>query len=77
MKSLSLQQIYWMEKQENIPSEILENEKPNLWKKWLKKFGIGGIIFFTVKGIISTTLIYFLGKNAWTVVKDYVLAWFE
>ena len=77
MKSLSLQQIYWMEKQENIPSEILENEKPNLWKKWLKKFGIGGIIFFTVNGIISTTLIYFLGKNAWTVVKDYVLAWFE
>ncbi len=43
------------------------------WKKWVKKFGIGGLIFFTVKGIISTTLIYFLGKNFWEVIQG----WFQ
>ena len=40
-----------------------EGKKVPRWKSLLKKFGIGGIIFFTVKGIITSTLIYFLGKN--------------
>ena len=46
-------------------------EKKSRWKKLLKKFGIGGIIFFTVKGIITSTLIYFLGKNFWEVISGY------
>ncbi|NAW52125.1 hypothetical protein GNY06_12330 [Elizabethkingia argentiflava] len=47
------------------------------WKRWIKRFGIGGIIFFTVKGIITSTLIYFLGKNFWQVIKGYLASWFE
>ena len=47
------------------------------WKSLLKKFGIGGIIFFTVKGIITSTLIYFLGKNFWIIIRDYVAQWFD
>lgn len=47
------------------------------WKLWVKRFGIGGIIFFTVKGIITSTLIYFLGKNFWVIIRDYVGQWFD
>lgn len=54
-----------------------QEEKTPKWKVLLKKFGIGGIIFFTVKGTISTILIYFLGKNFWNIIKDYVLQWFH
>jgi hypothetical protein len=42
--------------------ESEELKKNSKWKSLVKKFGIGGIIFFTVKGIITSTLIYFLGK---------------
>lgn len=52
------------------PEENSEVKKSR-WKQLLKKFGIGGIIFFTVKGIITTTLIYFLGKNFWNVISNY------
>ncbi|SHG02651.1 hypothetical protein SAMN05443633_109120 [Chryseobacterium arachidis] len=55
----------------------VEEKKTSRWKKLVKKFGIGGIIFFTVKGIISSTLIYFLGKNAWTVVANYFSTIFD
>jgi len=53
--------------------EQIQNEEKKLpkWKSLLKKFGIGGIIFFTVKGIITSTLIYFLGKNFWIIIRDY------
>jgi len=54
-----------------------EEEKKSTWKKMLKKFGIGGIIFFTVKGIITSTLIYFLGKNFWTIIRDYFSGIFQ
>lgn len=54
-----------------------EEKKLSKWKLWVKRFGIGGIIFFTVKGIITSTLIYFLGKNFWIIIKDYVLQWFH
>lgn len=54
--------------EENIQTE--EKKLPK-WKSLLKKFGIGGIIFFTVKGIITSTLIYFLGKNFWIIIRDY------
>lgn len=54
----------------NEPQEKT-TENTSKWKKWVAKFGIGGIIFFTVKGIISTTLIYFLGKNAWEIIQNY------
>lgn len=30
---------------------------PEKWKKWLKGASLGTIIFFTVKGIITTSLI--------------------
>ena len=53
---------------ENI---LFEMENKSKWKQLVKKFGIGGIIFFTVKGIITSTLIYFLGKNFWTIISDY------
>lgn len=52
-------------------------EKKSRWKKMLKKFGIGGIIFFTVKGIITSTLIYFLGKNFWIVISGYFTGIFQ
>ncbi|WP_313100208.1 hypothetical protein [Epilithonimonas sp.] len=54
-----------------------EQKKSPKWKSLLKKFGIGGIIFFTAKGIITSTLIYFLGKNFWIIIKDYVAQWFD
>lgn len=54
--------------EENIQTE--EKKLPK-WKILLKKFGIGGIIFFTVKGIITSTLIFFLGKNFWIIIRDY------
>lgn len=56
---------------------ITEDKKLPRWKNLLKKFGIGGIIFFTVKGIITSTLIYFLGKNFWVIIKDYFAQWFN
>lgn len=52
-------------------------EKKSRWKKMLKKFGIGGIIFFTVKGIITSTLIYFLGKNFWSIISGYFTGIFQ
>ncbi|WBV57332.1 hypothetical protein PFY10_02610 [Chryseobacterium daecheongense] len=65
----------------------MENNKPldkqpvkentSKWKQWVKRFGIGGIIFFTVKGIITSTLIYFLGKNFWTIISNYFTALFD
>lgn len=54
-----------------------EEKKSSRWKNLVKKFGIGGIIFFTVKGIITSTLIYFLGKNFWTVISDYITGIFD
>jgi len=39
--------------------QIVDGKKPNLWKKWLKRFGIGGLIFFTVKGCIWLSIILF------------------
>lgn len=67
---LSLKNI--LSEMENEP-KIRNNadEKKSKWKEVVKKFGIGGIIFFTVKGIISTTLIYFLGKNFWSIITNY------
>jgi len=57
--------------------QTTEEKKLPKWKILLKRFGIGGIIFFTVKGIITSTLIYFLGKNFWIIIKDYVVQWFD
>ncbi len=56
--------------------EKTEEKKLPKWKLWVKRFGVGGIIFFTVKGIITSTLIYFLGKNFWIIIRDYVSQWF-
>jgi len=60
--------------------EVKESEevkKNSKWKSLVKKFGIGGIIFFTVKGIITSTLIYLLGKNFWTVISNYFTTIFD
>ncbi|WP_089855808.1 hypothetical protein [Chryseobacterium taeanense] len=54
-----------------------DEKKNSKWKSLVKKFGIGGIIFFTVKGIITSTLIYFLGKNFWTVISNYFSTIFD
>lgn len=51
--------------------ELIKKKKPSRWKLWVKRFGIGGIIFFTVKGIITSALIYFLGKNFWIIIKQW------
>jgi hypothetical protein len=58
-------------------NEPVEEKKSSKWKSLVKKFGIGGIIFFTVKGIITSTLIYFLGKNFWTIISNYFTTLFE
>jgi len=58
-----------MENKEVITDQ--STKKNTYWKKILKKFGIWGIVFFTVKGIITSTLIYFLGKNFWAVIMSY------
>lgn len=73
-----VQQHFIISEMENKEALNGENaEKSTRWKKMLKKFGIGGIIFFTVKGIITSTLIYFLGKNFWSVISGYFTAMFE
>jgi hypothetical protein len=62
----------------NAPvKEPVEKENNSKWKQWVKRFGVGGIIFFTVKGIITSTLIYFLGKNFWSVISTYFSSIFE
>ncbi len=61
----------------NTINEPAEEKKNSKWKSLVKKFGIGGIIFFTVKGIITSTLIYFLGKNFWTVITNYFATIFD
>ncbi|WP_099767152.1 hypothetical protein [Chryseobacterium sp. 52] len=58
-------------------NHTIEEKKGSKWKNLVKKFGIGGIIFFTVKGIITSSLIYFLGKNFWTVISNYFSKIFE
>lgn len=66
-----------MENNKPMHEPVDEEKKDPRWKKLVKKFGIGGIIFFTVKGIISTTLIYFLGKNAWSIIAGYFTGIFD
>lgn len=39
---------------------------------YIKKIGIIGLIFFTIKGAITSTLIYFLGKNFWEIIKNWL-----
>ncbi|WP_415327200.1 hypothetical protein [Chryseobacterium sp. MMS23-Vi53] len=65
-----------MEKNKAI-EEPAEEKKNSKWKSLVKKFGIGGIIFFTVKGIITSTLIYFLGKNFWSIITNYFSTIFD
>nr|WP_314490789.1 hypothetical protein [uncultured Chryseobacterium sp.] len=66
-----------MENNKSLNEPVGEEVKKSRWKKMLKKFGIGGIIFFTVKGIITSTLIYFLGKNFWNVISSYFSGIFQ
>lgn len=35
------------------------SEKSTKFKKWLKRVGIGGLVFFTVKGLIWLLIFYF------------------
>lgn len=52
--------------------EVQEEIKSQKYK-WLKKLGIWTIVFFVVKGTISTILIYYFGKGIW----QYVAEWFK
>lgn len=62
----------------NLPlNEPEKKETHSKWKQWVKRFGVGGIIFFTVKGIITSTLIYFLGKNFFSIISNYFSTLFE
>jgi hypothetical protein len=61
----------------NKPVNQPVQENTSKWKQWVKRFGVGGIIFFTVKGIITSTLIYFLGKNFWSVISTYFTTLFD
>ncbi|MBB5332501.1 hypothetical protein [Chryseobacterium koreense] len=36
-----------------------ENTPETKWKKWFKRVGIGGLIFFTLKGIAWLFVFYF------------------
>ena len=36
-----------------------ENNQDSKWKKWFKRVGIGGLIFFTLKGIAWLFVFYF------------------
>ncbi|WP_234111586.1 hypothetical protein [Chryseobacterium sp. R2A-55] len=36
-----------------------ENNQDPRWKKWFKRMGIGGLIFFTLKGIAWLFIFYF------------------
>lgn len=40
-----------------------ENKKPSKLQLWLKRVGIGGLIFFTVKGIVWLFIFYFAGSE--------------
>lgn len=44
---------------EEEKQQISEEKPKGVWKKWVKRFGIGGLIFFTVKGLITTSVIVF------------------
>jgi len=66
-----------MENNQITQEKNISEEKSSVWKRWVKRFGVGGLIFFTVKGIITSTLIYFLGKNFWEVIKNYATGIFE
>ncbi|MEG2079370.1 hypothetical protein [Chryseobacterium sp.] len=65
-----------MENQETL-NEITEEKKNSKWKQLVKKFGVWGIVFFTVKGIITTTLGLYLGNNLWSVIKTYFTTVFD
>jgi hypothetical protein len=43
----------------NIENYQLDMNLPPKWKQWLAGAGVGTIIFFTVKGIITTSIIAF------------------
>jgi hypothetical protein len=49
----------------NISEQDNQLNSESKWK-FFKKFGIGTIVFFTIKGTISTILIYYTGKGFWT-----------
>ncbi|MDX2047771.1 MAG: hypothetical protein SFU87_13355 [Chitinophagaceae bacterium] len=39
------------------------NEASNKWKKWLKRLGWAGFLFFLIKGLIWLALIWWAGKS--------------
>ncbi|MGP1501740.1 hypothetical protein [Bergeyella cardium] len=54
-----------------MKQEKINNNGAGKWRNRFKKLGIAGLIFFTVKGIISTALIYFAGKGFWEIISAY------
>lgn len=42
-----------MEQQEQPEQqELQEAQKENCWRRWLKRFGIAGFLFFLIKGLL-------------------------
>lgn len=42
-----------------MSAQLPENERQSKFKKWFKRVGIGGLIFFTLKGIAWLVVFYF------------------
>ena len=51
---------------QDLNPKIMESAQgettPNLWVKWLKKFGALGFLFFLIKGLVWLTIIFGAGK---------------
>ena len=50
---------------EDISIDVTQKQKA---KTWFKRLGWATIIFFVVKGTISTLLILFAGKEIWEAI---------
>ena len=43
-------------------NQNIDQKEESKFKIWLKRVGIGGLIFFTVKGIVWLFIIFWAGK---------------
>jgi len=48
-----------------LNNEIKEQESQsgNKWKRWLKKIGVLGFLFFLIKGLVWLAIFYFVGDS--------------
>jgi hypothetical protein len=43
-------------------SSTMQLNLPPKWQQWLKRFGIAGFLFFTLKGLAWLAVFFFVGK---------------